>query len=421
MRLLMGESLAHRLQRQSQLGRREALEIAKAIASAVAIAHENDALHRDLKPENVFIEESGVIQVLDWGCIHLIEAERLASSTTAGPTCTVGYAALEQYDPARERLSTATDVYSLGVVLLEMLTGGNPFLGRSRGSDDDATSSVPTRTAAISASRTTVVNPVHHRATSKPAIGEATGSTAEFAVFSEPIGPFTSEAKTVTPNRGGATTGPWQTAGNLRHVLRRQLEFKVQDWPRSASLDSNVVGLLKRMLEPDVQHRDLSMREIQTALEQLLSPSSPPIHRDPRRRPSTYQRWIVFSVVALAGVFIAMMSREEYDSRETPLPKTRPVVAAEDAHANPVQTPTSSPSSEKLVPTIASSQAAIPAASSSTLSLPLDATHLVNGLPSPRSRAQLPRRSSAPGNAKTTHSAPPVATTQGPPAFFKER
>lgn len=419
MRLLTGESLAMRLQREPALSTHEALEIACAVAAAVSIAHQNDALHRDLKPENIFIEDGGTIQVLDWGCIQLIEAERLAASTAAGPTCTVGYAALEQYDPASEKLSTATDVYSLGVVLLEMLTGGNPFLGRSRSSNTRG--SLTTRTAAVSASRTTAINPVHHRATSRTELGESTSRTSEFSALSEPIGPFTSGAKTVAPNRTGETTGPWRDAGNLRTVLRRQQEFKVEDWLRVAPLDSNLVALLKRMLESDVQHRDASMREVQAALEQLLDPTSPTIHRDTRRRPRGYQRWVVVGAVMLAGAFTAVMSRKAPDSAEAPPTEVPTVVSAENESAALVRASTSAPASEKQTPTIASSLTTIPAAPSSVLSLPPDATHSVPRPPLPQNRPQPPKRTSAPSNASVGHSASPVITTQGPPAFFTER
>lgn len=126
MRLIDGESLAQRLKREGALVEREATKIARKLAEIVEIAHSNHAIHRDLKPENVLLDGGGAIQVVDWGCIHLVEAGQLAQ-TGAGPLCTLGYAAPEQYELGSSA-SPATDVYSLGVMLLEMLTGYNPFL-----------------------------------------------------------------------------------------------------------------------------------------------------------------------------------------------------------------------------------------------------------------------------------------------------
>lgn len=275
MRLLQGESLARRIEREGKLPESEALELARGIASAVAVAHDNDALHRDLKPENIFIEEGGQIQVLDWGCIHLIEAERVASSTTGGPTCTVGYAALEQYEPVRERLSPATDVYSLGVVLLEMLSGGNPFLGRSR-SLNDSSLPHPTRTATHRPREpATVENPVHVRATAKPRLGDSTTSTTELPALSRRASLQATTGDESSFQHGESTTSEWESAGSLRVVLGRQLNFKVDEWTKAKQLDSRVVTLLQRMLEPSVERRSMTMREVLAVLDELLNACHP--------------------------------------------------------------------------------------------------------------------------------------------------
>ena len=87
--------------------------------SALAAAHEGGVVHRDLKPENVLVTRGGVVKVLDFGLAALIERE---STPTAG---TLEFMSPEQ---ARgETVGAASDLFSLGVLLHRLLTGGTPF------------------------------------------------------------------------------------------------------------------------------------------------------------------------------------------------------------------------------------------------------------------------------------------------------
>ena len=131
--LLEGETLRSRVHR-SRLAAREALETLLAISEGVAAAHERGIVHRDLKPENVFVTKSGRIKVLDFGLARA--ADPLATPPTDAITemlptqpgivvGTVGYLAPEQVDgrPA----TPASDVFSLGCMLYEMVSGRLPF------------------------------------------------------------------------------------------------------------------------------------------------------------------------------------------------------------------------------------------------------------------------------------------------------
>ena len=135
-----GETLRQRLAR-APLGRieaSEAIDIASQIAAALSAAHEAGIMHRDIKPENVMVRRDGLVKVLDFGLAKLTEpappvidtqASTLArNSTEAGMVMgTPRYMSPEQ---ARgEKVDARTDIFSLGVMLYEMVAGRAPFAG----------------------------------------------------------------------------------------------------------------------------------------------------------------------------------------------------------------------------------------------------------------------------------------------------
>jgi eukaryotic-like serine/threonine-protein kinase len=130
--LLDGETLRERLL-HGALPVRRAIGLAVQIAAGVAAAHEKSIIHRDLKPENIFITSDERIKLLDFGLAKVLaEADSTADSPTveivtdAGTVLgTPGYMSPEQVHG--EAIDTRTDIFSFGVVLLEMLTGAAPF------------------------------------------------------------------------------------------------------------------------------------------------------------------------------------------------------------------------------------------------------------------------------------------------------
>ncbi len=104
-----------------------AAEIAEAVASALAFAHERGIVHRDVKPGNIMITPSGDVKVMDFGIARATAGESLTQTATVLGTAT--YLSPEQAQG--ETVDARSDLYSLGVVLYEILTGRPPFEGES--------------------------------------------------------------------------------------------------------------------------------------------------------------------------------------------------------------------------------------------------------------------------------------------------
>ena len=130
--LLEGETLASRL-RQERLAWRRAVEIGIAIGEGLVAAHGRGIAHRDLKPENVFVTEDGLVKILDFGLARVragagaqAETRTWSVQTEAGAIVgTVGYMSPEQV--SGEAADARSDIFSLGCVLFEMLTGRRAF------------------------------------------------------------------------------------------------------------------------------------------------------------------------------------------------------------------------------------------------------------------------------------------------------
>jgi serine/threonine protein kinase len=137
--LLEGETLRDRLLKGS-LSRRKALEYTRQIATGLAVAHDKGITHRDLKPENLFLTRDGRVKILDFGLAKLTMPEAFTGEETAamnpaphrepgGVLGTPGYMAPEQLRGGI--VDHRADLFNLGAILYEMLTGRRPFRGRS--------------------------------------------------------------------------------------------------------------------------------------------------------------------------------------------------------------------------------------------------------------------------------------------------
>lgn len=132
---LEGETLAERLRRAGSLHWSAACLIARRVADALVLVHEKGIVHRDLKSENVFLVENGrdpaaAVKVLDFGVAKLLTADAVARLTTRGTMVgTPEYMSPEQC--AGADVDHRADVYALGCILFEMLTGRAPFVTSS--------------------------------------------------------------------------------------------------------------------------------------------------------------------------------------------------------------------------------------------------------------------------------------------------
>ena len=121
---IAGESLADRLRRTGSLEPREAVPIVRDVALALAYAHERGIVHRDIKPENILLEaSSGRAMVTDFGIARVVEAAPL--TMTGQVLGSVHYMSPEQV--SGDRLDGRSDLYSLGVVAFQALSGRLPF------------------------------------------------------------------------------------------------------------------------------------------------------------------------------------------------------------------------------------------------------------------------------------------------------
>ncbi len=117
----VGETLAARLT-PGPLPIREAVTIAGQIAQGLAHAHERGIIHRDIKPANVMLTQEGVVKILDFGIVKLPGVGYTRTGAVLG---TLPYMSPERL--RRDEVDARTDIWSLGVVLYEMLTGRRPF------------------------------------------------------------------------------------------------------------------------------------------------------------------------------------------------------------------------------------------------------------------------------------------------------
>jgi eukaryotic-like serine/threonine-protein kinase len=223
MELLEGQTLAERIDGRP-LAIETSIEVALQIASALEAAHAKGIVHRDIKPANIFVTSSGLAKVLDFGLAKSVTASRVGSPDSAtvagsanltGAGSTLGTIAYMSPEQARgQDLDARSDLFSLGLVFYEMVTGRQAFTGETAAVVfDGILNRVPPAPSEINAAVPPEVERVIARAIAKDREARYQ-SAAELAADLRPLrrtgdsgGAFAATARASTP-----ATGAWPSA-----------------------------------------------------------------------------------------------------------------------------------------------------------------------------------------------------------------
>jgi serine/threonine protein kinase len=124
MELVRGETLKNRIQREGGLPWPTMVHIVRQVAEALHFAHTHGIVHRDIKPSNIMVTKSGLVKITDFGIAHMPASELTRTGQLLGSP---SYMSPEQV--LGQRVTHRTDLFSLGIVLFEGLTGQKPFQG----------------------------------------------------------------------------------------------------------------------------------------------------------------------------------------------------------------------------------------------------------------------------------------------------
>jgi eukaryotic-like serine/threonine-protein kinase len=127
MELVTGQPLSELIKEEAPIDYKRAVELTRQIASGLSVAHKHNIIHRDVKPHNILITEDGVAKITDFGIAKAVKTTTIVDQTAEAIMGSVHY-----FSPEQARggyVDEKSDIYSLGIVMYEMLTGRVPFDG----------------------------------------------------------------------------------------------------------------------------------------------------------------------------------------------------------------------------------------------------------------------------------------------------
>lgn len=347
MELLEGRTLRDVLAKEAPLDAARSVSLMMQISAAVAAAHEAGIIHRDLKPANIFIvqhaEVPAVVKVLDFGIAKLAaetldEDDPMTLTLLGAMIGTPRYMSPEQCDGAE--LTPAADVYSLGVILYEMLTGTVPFSGstplaiamkhtsEAPRNPREFVSSIPPALEQV------VLHTLEKRPQDRPA--NAAEFRKELLATAERLG-LEHAALTSSPNlKALRDVGTESPSGRLVIDISRLREH------RAANSDANeitVLGGSEGVRGSAVNGRhDLSASAVPAAPKRSFPRVSVSVSGTAKSKKQLMAIAAIVAVVVLIGISLAVRSR----NRSAPVDAT--VVATPSPTLEPTPSPSPSPS-----------------------------------------------------------------------------
>jgi serine/threonine-protein kinase len=290
MELLDGRPLSAMIARERRLSPARAAALGRAVGAGLAAAHAAGVVHRDLKPDNVVVERSGRVVITDFGIARALEAEGGGGETQGAVLGTPLYMAPEQVTHA-EPIGPAADVFALGCMLFEMVTGRPPWTGatplaiaaaRLVGEAPDPSALAPgLPPALVDLIRRMLARQVAGRPASAEEVQAALAATSlgVGATTVPSLAPPAESGRVAPPSAsipsvGGASSGPWSAPKSLA-VLPIENRGTAADAYLAAGLTDDLVDLLSGSPGLRVRPRSVAERAARGG-----SPDEGP--RDPR-------------------------------------------------------------------------------------------------------------------------------------------
>jgi serine/threonine protein kinase len=129
---ISGRTLRSILNECGRLGLQQCVSLLAALLETAAAMEDAHIVHRDIKPENIMYDDGGSVWLLDFGIARVLDLTSITDSQARFGPHTAGYAAPEQFRNRKQEVDARADLFSIGVVLYEALTGTNPFRANAR-------------------------------------------------------------------------------------------------------------------------------------------------------------------------------------------------------------------------------------------------------------------------------------------------